>query len=101
MKQQEYFVSYRLIPSIRRDRSYWQHTVFLTNDIESILIGIIPTRRRTGRGRIKAQLQEYRERGRVTFGRGDRVGMIKDIAIQELPESDEKVLNKYLWARAH
>jgi hypothetical protein len=94
--EHKYFVSYILIPSIASDRRYRQHRVFFTDDLESILIGIIPTRRRTGRGKIKAQLQEYRDRGRVSFGRGDNAGVIKDIVIRKLPESDYKMLMKYL-----
>lgn len=94
--KQKYFVSYIVVPSTNERRQYRQHAVFFTDDLEAILIGIIPTRRRTGRGKIKAQLQEYRERGRVSFGRTDNAGMIKDIVIREVPEKDWTVLNKYL-----
>ena len=70
--------------------------MFFTDDMERILIGLIPARRRTGGGKIAAQLREYRERGRVSFGRGDHAGVVEDIVIREVPERDWPVLAKYL-----
>jgi hypothetical protein len=93
---QKYLVSYVVVPSVASRRQYRQHAVFLTGELEAIIMGIIPARRRTGRGKIGTQLQEYQERGSVRFGRAGHAGVIKDIVIRKLPERDAAVLAKYL-----
>jgi hypothetical protein len=91
-----YFVSYLVIPRVDKARRYWQHRMFSTDDLATILIAIIPMRRRTGHGKLKAQLKEYQEHRRVTFGTPDSRGVIRYIEIKKLPAADKKVLDKYL-----
>ena len=93
---QKYFVSYIVVPSVARGRGYRQHAVFLTDDLDTVVMQIVPTRRSTGRGKLPAQLREYRERGTISFGKPDDPGVIKDVVIRKLPERDAKVLAKYL-----
>lgn len=96
---EQYFVSYTIVPTTspgwRRDQIK-QYAVFSTDDLATIVTQIIPTRRRTGRGKLKSQLKEYAEHGRVTFGSSGNSGVIKDIVITRLPPRDMKVLDKYL-----
>ena len=91
-----YFVKYLVIPRADQAPRYWQYRVFPADDLATVLIGIIPTRRRTGLGKLKTQLKEYKEHRRVSFGTPQNRGVIRYIDIKKLPAADKQILEKYL-----
>ncbi len=92
---QSFFLSYQI--SLPASRQFRHYSISYTNNPKEIIRAILKRYHCVGRPELGDALAEFDQTGVVHMGRGDSVMSVSQIQIKLLPESDLKILEKYLW----